>query len=73
MKVNLSKKIILLIAIVLLAFSVVGTSLAFIFMETLSLQNGFDSAKVSCAVVEKGTDCLLSMILRSKGSGITAW
>jgi hypothetical protein len=56
MKVNLSKKIILLISIVLLAFSVVGTSLAFIFMETLGIQNGFDSAKVSCAVVEKGID-----------------
>ena len=56
MKVNLSKKIILLTAIVLLALSAVGTSLAFIFMETLDIQNGFDSAQVSCAVVEKGND-----------------
>ena len=56
MKVNLSKKIILLTAIVLLVLSAVGTSLAFIFMKTNDLQNGFDPAVVSCAVVENGFD-----------------
>ena len=56
MKVRSNKKIILITAIMLLLLATVGTSLAFIFTKTGPVDNGFESAAVSCAVVENDND-----------------
>ncbi len=52
MKVSFNKKIALITAIVLLVLGTVGTTLAYIFIKTDVLDNGFDPVQVSCAVVE---------------------
>ena len=54
MKKYINKKSIIIASVMLLLLATVGTTLAYIFTETESVENTFNPSKVSCAVVENG-------------------
>lgn len=56
MKKNMKKKAVLTMSVALLLAVVVGTTLAYILTNTDSVENKFNPSKVSCAVVEAGSD-----------------
>ena len=55
MKSNSHKKIVVIVAIILLLTVTVGGTLAYLGVVTPTLTNVFQSTQVSCAVVENGT------------------
>lgn len=55
MKKCISKKFIVLTAVVLLLFVTVGSTLAYIFTKTEPVENTFNPSRVACAVVENGS------------------
>lgn len=56
MKKNIKKITIMITSLVLLLLVAVGTTLAYIFTETEPVVNVFKPSKVSCAVVENGSE-----------------
>ena len=55
MKKCISKKFIVITAVVLLLFVTVGSTLAYIFTKTEPVENTFNPSRVACAVVENGS------------------
>ena len=60
MKKLFNNKIALVAAVILLLFVAVGSTLAYIFISTGSIENVFNPSKVSCAVVEGSNEPVTS-------------
>lgn len=65
------KVLITLASLALLLFAVVGTTAAYLYDKTDRVNNTFDPAQVSCAVVENGSAYTASTVTVSSKSNVT--
>lgn len=68
MKRYINKKSIIITSVILLLLVAVGTTLAYVFTETGTVNNTFKTSRVSCAVVEKGKEQISGSTVNTNAS-----